>query len=161
MHTDLSARLAEDVGRDWLDLALYKRLPSNAADAAIAFEPMAWFGTAARSDRSRDAVPLVSFADGCAYRGEALRSLHLVGREWTIACEARSLSALVGAVKAGLGFAALPVRLGERKSLRHASDLADLPQLNAVELALGVAQSCNLPFARAIGGIIAERCALA
>ena len=161
VHTDLSARLAEDVGRDWLDLALYKRLPSNAADAAIAFEPMAWFGTAARSDRSRDAVPLVSFADGCAYRGEALRSLHLVGREWTIACEARSLSALVGAVKAGLGFAALPVRLGERKSLRHASDLADLPQLNAVELALGVAQSCNLPFARAIGGIIAERCALA
>ena len=161
VHTDLSARLAEDVGRDCLDLALYKRLPSNAADAAIAFEPMAWFGTAARSDRSRDAVPLVSFADGCAYRGEALRSLHLVGREWTIACEARSLSALVGAVKAGLGFAALPVRLGERKSLRHASDLADLPQLNAVELALGVAQSCNLPFARAIGGIIAERCALA
>ncbi|WP_456700956.1 LysR family transcriptional regulator [Bradyrhizobium sp. USDA 4449] len=161
VRTDLSARLAEDVGRDCLDLALYKRLPSNAADAAIAFEPMAWFGTAARSDRSRDAVPLVSFADGCAYRGEALRSLHLVGREWTIACEARSLSALVGAVKAGLGFAALPVRLGERKSLRHASDLADLPQLNAVELALGVAQSCNLPFARAIGGIIAERCALA
>ena len=161
VHTDLSARLAEDVGRDCLDLALYKRLPSNAADAAIAFEPMAWFGTAARSDRSRDAVPLVSFADGCAYRGEALRSLHLVGREWTIACEARSLSALVGAVKAGLGFAALPVRIGERKSLRHASDLADLPQLNAVELALGVAQSCNLPFARAIGGIIAGRCALA
>ncbi|WP_456740140.1 MULTISPECIES: LysR family transcriptional regulator [unclassified Bradyrhizobium] len=161
VHTDLSARLAEDVGRDCLDLALYKRLPSNAADAAIAFEPMAWFGTAARSDRSRDAVPLVSFADGCAYRGEALRSLHLVGREWTIACEARSLSALVGAVKAGLGFAALPVRLGERKSLRHASDLVDLPQLSAVELALGVAQSCNLPFARAIGGIIAERCALA
>ena len=161
VHTDLSARLAEDVGRDWLDLALYKRLPSNAADAAIAFEPMAWFGTAARSDRSRDAVPLVSFADGCAYRGEALRSLHLVGREWTIACEARSLSALVGAVKAGLGFAALPVRLGERKSLRQAGDLADLPQLNAVELALGVAQSCNLPFARAIGGIIAGRCALA
>ena len=161
VHTDLSARLAEDVGRDCLDLALYKRLPSNAADAAIAFEPMAWFGSAARSDRSRDAVPLVSFADGCAYRGEALRSLHLVGREWTIACEARSLSALVGAVKAGLGFAALPVRLGERKSLRQAGDLADLPQLNAVELALGVAQSCNLPFARAIGGIIAERCALA
>ena len=90
-----------------------------------------------------------------------MRSLRLVGREWTIACEARSLSALVGAVEAGLGYAALPVRLGERKSLRHAADLVDLPQLNAVELTLGIARGCNLPFARAIGGIIAERCALA
>ncbi|MDN5000464.1 hypothetical protein ACFQZO_06170 [Bradyrhizobium sp. GCM10027634] len=102
----------------------------------------------------------MAFAEGCAYRVEALRSLRLMGREWSIACEARSLSALVGAVKAGLGYAALPVKLGMRKSLQHASDLVDLPQLNAVELTLGIAQGCELPFARAIGGIIAERCAL-
>jgi DNA-binding transcriptional LysR family regulator len=161
VRTDLSAQLAEDVDYGRLDLAFYKRAPSNEADAAIAFEPMAWFGRTAASSRSDDAVPLVAFADGCAYRDEALRSLRLVRREWTIACEARSLSALVGAVKAGLGYAALPVRLGERKSLRHAGDLPDLPQLNAVELTLGVAQGCNLPFARAIGSIIAGRCALA
>jgi DNA-binding transcriptional LysR family regulator len=161
VRTDLSARLAEDVDQGRVDLAFYKRAPSNAADAAVAFEPMAWFGKAAASNRSSDAVPLVAFADGCAYRDEALRSLRVGGREWTIACEARSLSALTGAVKAGLGYAALPVRLGERKSLRHAGDLADLPQLNAVELALGIADGCNLPFARAIGNIIAERCALA
>jgi DNA-binding transcriptional LysR family regulator len=158
LRTGLSARLAEDVGHGRLDLAFYKRAPSNAAGAAIAFEPMAWFGKAAMSDAT---VPLVAFADGCAYRDEALRSLHLGGREWTIACEAGSLSALVGAVKAGLGYAALPVRLGMRKSLRRASDLADLPQLNAVELALDIAEDCNLPVARAIGGIIAQRCALA
>jgi DNA-binding transcriptional LysR family regulator len=161
VRTDLSARLAEDIDHGRLDLAFYKRAPSNAADAAIAFEPMAWFGKVATSHQSNDPVPLVAFADGCAYRDEALRSLHLMGREWTTACEARSLSALVGAVKAGLGYAALPIRLGERKSLRHAGDLLDLPQLNAVELALGVAEGCNLPFARAIGGIITERCALA
>jgi DNA-binding transcriptional LysR family regulator len=161
VRTDLSARLAEDVDQGRLDLAFYKRAPSNAANAAVAFEPMAWFGKAAASNRSSDAVPLVAFADGCAYRDEALRSLRVGGREWTIACEARSLSALTGAVKAGLGYAALPVRLGERKSLRHAGDLADLPQLNAVELALGIADGCNLPFARAIGNIIAERCELA
>ena len=161
VRTDLSARLAEDLGHGRLDLAFYKRAPSNTADAAIAFEPMAWFGKAPASRRSGNAVPLVAFAEGCAYRGEALRSLRLAGREWTVACEARSLSALVGAVEAGLGYAALPVRMGERKSLRHAADLADLPQLNAIELTLGIARDCSLPFARAIGGIIAERCALA
>jgi DNA-binding transcriptional LysR family regulator len=161
LRTDLSTRLAEDVGHGRLDLAFYKRAPLNDADAAIGFEPMAWFGKASASSQSGDAVPLVAFADGCAYRGEALRSLRLMGREWVVVCEARSLSALVGAVKAGLGYAALPIRLGERKSLRQASDLVDLPQLNAVELALGVAHSGNLPFARAIGSIIAEHCALA
>jgi DNA-binding transcriptional LysR family regulator len=161
VRTDVSARLAEDVDHGRLDLAFYKRAPSNEADAAIAFEPMAWFGKAVASSRSGDTVPLVAFADGCAYRGEALRSLRLMRREWSIACEARSLSALVGAIEAGLGFAALPIRLGERKLLQRAADLADLPQLNAVELTLGIAQGCKLPFARAIGDIIAERCSLA
>jgi len=159
LRTGLSARLAEDVGHGRLDLAFYKRAPSNTANAAIAFEPMAWFGKA--STQSDAAVPLVAFADGCAYRDEALRSLRLKGREWTVACEAGSLSALVGAVKAGLGYTALPVRLGMRKSLRPVSDLADLPQLNAVELALDIAEGCDLPVARAIGDIIAGRCALA
>jgi DNA-binding transcriptional LysR family regulator len=35
VRTDLSARLAEDVGHGRLDLAFYKRAPSNAANAAI------------------------------------------------------------------------------------------------------------------------------
>ncbi|MBW7974113.1 LysR family transcriptional regulator [Bradyrhizobium sp. BR 10289] len=164
LRTGLSARLAEDVGCGRLDLAFYKRAPSNAASAAIAFEPMAWFGKALSGKavvQSGAAVPLVAFAEGCAYRDEALRGLRLVGREWAVACEAGSLSALVGAVKAGLGYAALPVRLGMRKALRPAGDLADLPQLNAVELALDIAAGCDLPVTRAIGGIIAERCALA
>lgn len=159
LRTDLSARLAEDLDHGRLDVAFYKRSPSNAGDAAIAFEPMAWFGHV--TSRFDDAVPLVAFADGCAYRAEALRSLRLDGRDWTIACEARSLSALISAVEAGLGYAALPVRLGTRKAMRLADDLADLPHLGAVELALGIAAACEAPFARAIGGIIAERCALA
>lgn len=162
LRTDLSARLAEDLGRGRLDLAFFKRAPSNAAAAAIAFEPMAWFGNAAMaSARLGDPVPLVAFADGCAYREEALRGLHLMRRDWTIACEARSLAGLMAAVEAGLGYAALPVRLGERKSLAPADRLAELPDLNPVELALGIADGCNMDFARAIGDIIAERCALA
>ncbi|MCP3473975.1 LysR family transcriptional regulator [Bradyrhizobium sp. CCGUVB1N3] len=162
LHTDLSARLAEDVGRGRLDLAFFKRAPSNEAGAAIAFESMIWFGdaTSARGGHG-DALPLVAFAEGCAYREEALRSLRLTGRDWIIACEARSLSALVAAVRAGLGYAALPARLGARKSLKRTHAHAELPDLNPVELALGIAEGRNMAFARTIGGIIAERCALA
>lgn len=159
LRTGLSARLAEDLGHGLLDLAFFKRAPSNQAGAAITCEEMAWFSATATSPaRHDDPVPLVAFAEGCAYRDEALRSLHLAQREWYLACEARSLSALVAAVGAGLGFAALPARLGERNALRHARGL---PDLNSVELTLGIAEGCELPFARGIGAIIAQRCALA
>ncbi len=163
LRTDLSARLAEDVDHGRLDVALFKRAASNEAGAAIAFEPMAWFGDAATSFvRRGEPVPLVAFAEGCAYRDEALRSLRLARRSWTIACEARSLSALVGAVELGLGYAALPVRLGERKSLKRAvKPMEWLPTLNPVELALGIADHREIPFARAIGTIIAQRCTVA
>ncbi|WP_024512387.1 LysR substrate-binding domain-containing protein [Bradyrhizobium sp. ARR65] len=160
LRTDVSARLKEDLGLGRLDLAFFKRAPSNEAGAAIAFEPMAWFGRPAVFARGDGAVPLVAFAEGCAYRDEALRSLRQAERDWTIACEARSLSALVNAVKAGLGYAALPERLGAGKSLGRAEKLAyDLPELNPVELALGIAERCEIPFARTVGTIIAERCA--
>jgi len=163
LRTDLSARLAEDIDHGRLDVALFKRAASNEAGAAIAFEPMAWFGDAATSRvRRGEPVPLVAFAEGCAYRDEALRSLRLARRDWTVACEARSLSALVGAVESGLGYAALPVRLGERRSLKRADGLMEqLPTLNPVELALGIADHREMPFARAIGTIIAQRCTLA
>jgi DNA-binding transcriptional LysR family regulator len=96
-------RLAEDVCRGRLDLAFFKRTPSNESGAAIVFEPLAWFGEAAAFAQHDGAVPLVAFAEGCAYRDEALRSLRLARRDWIITCETRSLSALVGAVRAGLG----------------------------------------------------------
>jgi DNA-binding transcriptional LysR family regulator len=148
------------VGQGRLDLAFFKRAPSNESGAAIAFEPLAWFGDATFA-KHEGAVPLVAFAEGCAYRDEALRSLRLAGRDWTIACEARSLSALIAAVKAGLGYAALPVKLGEYKSLRRADDLTEqLPALSPVELAIGIAETCDVPFSRAIGTMIAERCVL-
>lgn len=162
LRTDVSARLVEDVGCGRLDLAFFKRAPSHDADAAIvASEPMAWFGDAAAAQFG-DPIPLVAFAEGCAYRDEALRSLRRAQLGWTIACEAQSLSALIGAVKCGLGYAALPLRLGTRKQLSRAGRHTNhLPELDAIELALGFANGRELPFARAIATIIAERCALA
>jgi DNA-binding transcriptional LysR family regulator len=147
-------------------ITAFKRAPSNEAGKAIAFEPMAWFGDAAAAAHRGKPIPLVAFAEGCAYRDEALRCLRRAERDWTIACEAQSLSALVGAVKCGLGYAALPLRLGARKQLgrtetRSKRPADQLPDLNAVELALRFAEGSDVPFARAIANIIAERCAFA
>jgi DNA-binding transcriptional LysR family regulator len=157
LHTDLSARLCDDVGHGRLDLAVFKRTPSNEAGAVIGTEPMAWFGSAGMGPLRGDApVPLVLFAEGCAYRDAALRSLDRVGHGWRIACEVRSLSALLVAVNAGLGCTALPVRLGTGKAMGCEQRL---PELAAIELALGIAEGCEQSAAHAIGALLARRCA--
>lgn len=160
LRTDLSARLTDDLDQGRLDLAIFKRAPSNQAGAAISSEPMAWFSEREFQSTARDdePLPLIVFGDGCAYRAEALRSLDLAQRDWTIACEAQSFAALLAAVDAGLGYAALPMRLGARRAL---TVVDDLPELNPVELALGIAEGCEIPFVQDIGAVIAERCALA
>jgi len=162
LRTDVSARLAEGVGQGRLDVAFFKRAPSSGSAAAIVSEPMVWFGDAAVAPARRGrsaAVPLVAFADGCAYRDEAERALRTARRDWFVACEARSLSALVTAVESGLGAAALPAGLGTRKGLARMRS-GELPELRPVELAVGIADGPAMPFRRAVAGIIAGRCAL-
>jgi DNA-binding transcriptional LysR family regulator len=157
LRTDLSARLADDVDHSRLDLAVFKRRPSNETGAVIGTEPMAWYGGAVKEPVRCDAsLPLVLFAEGCAYRDTALRSLDQAGQDWRIACEVRSLSALLAAVHAGLGCTALPVRLGAGKMMVCSRPL---PELTAVELVLGIAESCEQPAAHAIGALIARHCA--
>jgi DNA-binding transcriptional LysR family regulator len=159
LRTDLSARLADALDQGRLDLALFKRMRSNTAGAAIGCEPMAWFGSAAAAaPRDGGAVPLVLFAEGCAYREAALRSLDLARRDCAIVCEVQSLQALVAAIAAGIGYAALPEQIGCRKGLRRAHGL---PELADVELALGIADTAVIAGVHAIGAIIAQRCAAA
>jgi len=153
-YTDLSAQLVADLEQGELDLAVFKRMPSNGAGAGIGAEPMAWFGHSKASAADGDApVPLVLFAPGCAYRDAALRSLDQAGRDWRIACEVRSLATLLAAVSAGLGCTALPVRIGAGRTMSRARHL---PELAPVELALGIAEGCGLAAVRAIGALIAR-----
>jgi DNA-binding transcriptional LysR family regulator len=158
-HTDLSAQLVADLDQGRLDLAVFKRTPSNVAGKGVGAEPMAWYGRMMADAARRDApVPLVLFARGCAYRETALRSLDQAGRDWRIVCEVRSLAALLAAVNAGLGCTALPVWIGAARTMSRARHL---PELAPVELVLGIAEGCELPAAQAIGAMIARHCAQA
>jgi DNA-binding transcriptional LysR family regulator len=163
VRSDLSARLIADLDDGRLDLAFFKRLPSSDIGSAIGSETLRWFrGTTARQAAAgaSSPFPLVAFAEGCAYRQEAVRGLKQAGREWYLACEARSFPALAAAVEAGLGYAALPVRLGERNSLVVVHPKG-LPKLEPVELAVGIASGRDAPLIRSIAGIIAQHCAVA
>jgi DNA-binding transcriptional LysR family regulator len=163
VRCDLSARLIDDVEDGRLDLAFFKRLPSSEAGSSIGSETMRWFrgaNTRFAPDDTSSPFPLVAFAEGCAYRQEAVRGLGLARREWYLACEARSFSAVAAAVEAGLGYAALPARLGERRALAMVQPRG-LPELEPIELAVTVASGRDAPVMRSIAGIVAQHCAAA
>ncbi|MGO8909431.1 MAG: LysR substrate-binding domain-containing protein [Bradyrhizobium sp.] len=160
VRSDLSARLIRDVDDGRLDLAFFKRLPSSDVGSPIGSETLRWFrGATARfaTGGTSSPFPLVAFGEGCAYRQEAVRGLRQAGRNWYLACEARSFPALAAAVEAGLGYAALPARLGERKSLVVVHPKG-LPKLEPVELAVNIASGRDAPLIRSIAGIIAQHC---
>jgi DNA-binding transcriptional LysR family regulator len=162
VRSDLSARLIEDVDDGRLDLAFFKRSPSSEVGSTVGSETLRWFrGATARfvPPGTASPFPLVAFAEGCAYRQEAVRGLGLAKREWYLACEARSFPALAAAVEAGLGYAALPAELGERNALR-AVHPKGLPKLRSVELAVSIASGRDAPLIRSIAGIIAQHCAV-
>jgi DNA-binding transcriptional LysR family regulator len=163
VRSDLSARLIQDLNDGRLDLAFFERASSTDAGSAIAYETLRWFrgvrtGLARRPASS--SVPLVAFADGCAYREEAVRSLERAGRGWHLACEARTFDALVAAVAAGMGFAVLPAPLGERRALAVVPP-PELPALNSVTLAMGIAEGRDNAVVRAVASLVARHCVAA
>lgn len=160
VRSDVSAHLAADVRQGRLDLALFRRATGSAA-SSVAREELRWFrgaGAPLRAVHGASPLPVVAFSEGCAYRAEAERSLGLGGREWFLACEARTFEALVAAVEAGIGYAVLPASLGQRKGFAM---VPDLPALDAVELAIDVAERGDMPMLRSIAAIVAEHCAVA
>jgi DNA-binding transcriptional LysR family regulator len=163
VRCDLSARLIEQVDDGRLDLAFFKRSPSRESSSSIGSEKIRWFRSADKrftQDDMSSPFPLVAFAEGCAYRAEAVRSLGQARREWYLACEARSFPALAAAVEAGLGYAALPVRLGERRAL-DIFQPRGLPELEPIELAVSIASGRDAPLIRSIAGMVAQHCAVA
>jgi DNA-binding transcriptional LysR family regulator len=163
VRSNLSARLIEEVDEGRLDLALFKRSPSSDVGSAIGSEPMRWFrgATASFVARASSPFPLVAFAEGCAYRQESVRSLGQTRRGWYLACEVRSFPALAAAVAAGLGYAALPARLGERNKALVGVHSQGLPKLQPVELAVGIAKGRDAPLIRSVADIIAQHYAVA
>ena len=163
VRSDLSARLVQDLNGGRLDLAFFKRASSIDTGSAIASETLRWFrgGRTGLAQRSASAsVPLVAFAEGCAYREEAVRALEQAGRDWQLACEARTFDALVAAVTAGMGYAALPAPLGERRALAVVPP-RELPALNSVTLAMGIAAGRDSAVVRAVASLVTRHCVAA
>jgi DNA-binding transcriptional LysR family regulator len=109
VRCDLSVKLAADIERGELDIALVKRKAGEAGGLAMWPESLKWV-TSARypADVGADPIALAVFPQGCLYRNRAVHALEAAGRSWRIAYNSPNLSGIQAAVSAGLGISILP-----------------------------------------------------
>ncbi len=140
---DLTLNLLDQHRVAPFDLLLVKREPQSrvAGGVRVWGEDLVWVG--ARPLPAADAVlPLVVSPEPCVYRKRITGALARVGREFRVAYSCAALSGTLAAVRAGLGFTALPRGMAP-------PDLAmsqhGLPQLAHTEIALISAHALSAP----------------
>ncbi|NRB54582.1 MAG: LysR family transcriptional regulator [Salinicola sp.] len=109
-----SGELEEWLAVERIDLALVNRLdaPLDARliGEPLRDEPLAWVHHSELSLRPGQPLPLVAFANGCGYQTRALEALNAARYPWRAVYTSNSRASVWGAVGAGLGVAALPLR---------------------------------------------------
>ncbi|WP_369214261.1 LysR family transcriptional regulator [Streptomyces flavofungini] len=129
--SDAAMREAYDAGRVQLVLNEMPTIPGPPRWTVR--QPLAW-AVGQGVDVSADPLPVVLFSNACAWRTSVLRALRDAGRPWRVAFESNSLVAVLAALRAGLGVAALmPMNL-EPAMVCH--DTGALPPLPDVEFGL-------------------------
>src|SRR5262245_51757926 len=159
VRCDLSVRLASDLARGELDLALLKRDAGDGGDAiAVWPEHLNWATSRDHPiDAGREPLPLAVFPQGCLYRNRAIHALESAGRAWHIAYSSPNFSSIQAAVSAGLGVSILPdvSLLADHRVLQRKDGFPAIPN---TELALVAAPDAN-PATRRLADLLADFCA--
>jgi DNA-binding transcriptional LysR family regulator len=99
-------------------------------EAAVAAQPMCWFGNPAAL--KQPVVSLALLEAPCRFREAALAALDETGRAYRIAIEAPNLSALKAAVDAQLGITCRTLLFAERDQMLSGRALPPLPEIGFV-----------------------------
>lgn len=131
----LSVTSLADLRRGDLDLAITRARGQDLRCEVLRAEPLQWVAASGTNHAAAARLPLVLFADGCAYRPVILRRLKAAGIPFSIVYTSNSLAGVLAAVRAGLGVTALAESSLRPDLARLGSDLA-LPDLPPSELCL-------------------------
>jgi DNA-binding transcriptional LysR family regulator len=155
----LSVRLARDLERGELDLALFKRDAGDSrARGAIGIWPERLHWVASRRHRLDPSgpVPLAVFEQGCLYRDRAIHALESAGRAWHIAYTSPNLAGIQAAVSAGLGVSIL-TDVGVLPGHRVLGRRDGFPPIPSTELTLVAAPDAT-PATRRLADLLADFC---
>lgn len=111
-----------------LDAAIVRREVGGADGEVLGRDPLGWRGSDEGSTAPDLAIPLVTLGPPCGVRSVAIRRLDAASRPWREAFVGGSCTALLAAVKAGLGIAPMgAVASGGMSDVGSRYGLPDLP----------------------------------
>jgi DNA-binding transcriptional LysR family regulator len=157
VRSELSVKLAADLERGDLDLALLKRETGTNGGLGAWPERLHWVTSRSHPlDARRDPVALAVFPQGCLYRNRAIHALEAAGRAWHIAYTSPNFASIQAAVSAGLGVSILPDVgiLADHRVLKAKDGFA--PVVNT-EQALLAAPNAS-PAARRLADLLVDFC---
>jgi len=153
----LSVRLARDLERGELDLALYKRDVGEGAAMARWPERLHWVTSARHPiDTRGGSVPLAVYEQGCLYRNRAIHALEAAARAWHVAYTSPNLSGIQAAISAGLGLSILP-DIAILATHRVLGRRDGLPAIPPTEFALVAAPDAT-PAMRRLADLLVDFC---
>lgn len=145
VNCDLTKNLIKAFDKKQYDLVLIKDDPKNLHSGAHPLwqEKLVWVGSQKHAPdasfkqiaKQYKPLPLVLSPAPCVYRARVLEALDKMGIAWDVAYVSPSFSGIIAAVKAGLGFAALP-RLMLPDGLQYFESQYGWPKLTPVALCL-------------------------
>jgi DNA-binding transcriptional LysR family regulator len=156
----LSVRLARELERGELDLALFKRDATDGAARAAAIarwpERLHWVASRRHPVDYDGSVPLAVFEQGCLYRNRAIHALEAAGRGWHVAYTSPNLPGIQAAVSAGLGVSILSdvAILADHRVLGRRDGFPSIPNTELVLVAAPDATAAT----RRLADVLAEFC---
>jgi DNA-binding transcriptional LysR family regulator len=157
VRCDLSVKLAADIERHDLDIAIVKRRAGERGGLAAWPETLRWVTSARRPiDPDMDPVPLAVFPQGCLYRNRAVHALESAARPWRVAYNSPNLSGIQAAVSAGLGISILP-EVAILRGHRVLGEEDGFPPIEGTEVAL-IAASGAPPVVRCLADALIRFC---
>jgi DNA-binding transcriptional LysR family regulator len=119
-----------------LDAVIIRREAGGADGDVLGTDPLGWRSTEDNAIAPDLAIPLVTLAPPCGVRAVAIRRLDAANRPWREAFVGGSCSALLAAVRAGLGIAPMgDVASGKMSDVGSRFGLPDLPPSEIVMFA--------------------------
>ncbi len=157
VRCDLSVKLAADIERQDLDIAIMKRQAGEKGGLAAWPETLKWVTSARRPiDVSLHPVPLAVFPQGCLYRNRAVHALEIAGRPWRVAYNSPNLSGIQAAISTGLGISILP-EMAILPGHKVLGTKDGFPAIEATEIAL-IAASGASPVVRCLADALIKFC---
>uniref|UniRef100_UPI003B3AC77B LysR substrate-binding domain-containing protein n=1 Tax=Pseudactinotalea sp. TaxID=1926260 RepID=UPI003B3AC77B len=139
-----------------LDLVFVKEAPGSTTGTLVRRDPLVWVAVPGTRLHPDEPIPLVAYSAPSLSRLTATRVLAEAGRSWRITCKVLEVNGVLAAVRAGLGFAALPSRLIPGDLVQVGARLG-LPAIGDVEFTLLENPIAPVEPVRALATAIRER----